>query len=232
MGLHGLARTEAPPQMPVFSQTRSVAQTFLTFVLHIVLNIQSKDSAWGVSNYVSPYEWISKMNDDLQQHWEDLVARALQLCKPKGDLLDSTAVNEFHKLDKDIIDGDTYYAQHCGSIRPAYCVRSASNKREFKIYFGQGHELDHAEVRGCVFYVKNYHLLGAMLHVLGYERGLLSFDGASRHLFFHGRLPAVAPEGAEASQKLWGAVIGQTKEYSLFTALESYQGVEFSMPFV
>ena len=120
-----------------------------------------------------------------------------------------------------MIESDTYYAQSRGSVRPAYCVRSASNKREFKIYFGQGHELDHAEVIGCVLYVN--HFLGAMLHVLGYEREIPSFDGTARQLYFHGRLPATTPEGAQASQTLWGMVIGQMNKYSLFTEMKCYQ---------
>ena len=46
------------------------------------------------------------MNDALQQHCFDLVARALELCKANRDLLEFVAVSEFHKLDNDIIDGD------------------------------------------------------------------------------------------------------------------------------
>ena len=69
---------------------------------------------------------------DIWSYRHDMVTEAPRLCQWQGVLESSNVTKEFHKLDKDGIIGNISNAQSCNETRPAYCVRAASNIREFK----------------------------------------------------------------------------------------------------
>ena len=71
---------------------------------------------------------------------------------------------EFHKLDMEDIQHNVMFAQHCGSIRPAFTIRcKGSSRLVVKCYPGMGLELFRTDTRSIVVICRSHECLGRLL---------------------------------------------------------------------
>ena len=99
-------------------------------------------------------------------------------------------------MEKERIGDHEFFAKHCNSDRPAFCIRSGADEtadRLFKLYTGMGTPMDREDVTGCVFMTKDYSIIGAILYLLKHESQnanlfqLLCRDATAENSSFSGK---------------------------------------------
>jgi hypothetical protein len=162
------------PQLPAYSddssyQCNSRSLDEPLFIPLLILNIQGPNAAWGVLQFVALGEWDGEKHARLHSSCSRLLSSALRLCQEKAILPSACLKIENHKMEKEKIGKQEFFAQHCNSVRPSFCIRSGPDENDdrlFKLYTGMGTPLDREDVTGCVFMTKDYSIIGAILYLL------------------------------------------------------------------
>lgn len=127
----------------------------------IFMTIQSRWSAWCSMNFdytaMVPGRERLTTYSEAKDYWD---AIPKEKAREVAGLFAARAVAKatrcqppkliHHKMDEEQIDGEYYYAYHCGQSRSAVVVLDASGKRVLKVYVGMGTADEHLHNTGVV----------------------------------------------------------------------------------